>query len=199
MPQGNPKSGELYRHFKQNLYQVITTAKHTETGEILVIYQALYGDFGVYARPLSMFISEVDRKKYPKAGQRYRFMLLEENAREIRGETNTGRISLVSGHSSSGEEVQETASIMQEEMPENRRAAAAKKDVTELLMEFYDADTNSQRYDILLAMQKDITDIMIDNMAVVLDVVIPEGDLYGRFEELKRCLSTRQKYELPRL
>ena len=126
-------------------------------------------------------------------------MLLEENAREIRGETNTGRISLVSGHSSSGEEVQETASIMQEEMPENRRAAAAKKDVTELLMEFYDADTNSQRYDILLAMQKDITDIMIDNMAVVLDVVIPEGDLYGRFEELKRCLSTRQKYELPRL
>ncbi|MCI8282069.1 MAG: DUF1653 domain-containing protein [Lachnospiraceae bacterium] len=199
MPQGNPKSGELYRHFKQNLYQVVTTAKHTETGEILVIYQALYGDFGVYARPLSMFISEVDRKKYPKAGQRYRFMLLEENAREIRGETNTGRISLVSGHSSSGEEVQETASIMQEEMPENRRAAAAKKDVTELLMEFYDADTNSQRYDILLAMQKDITDIMIDNMAVVLDVVIPEGDLYGRFEELKRCLSTRQKYELPRL
>ena len=199
MPQGNPKSGELYRHFKQNLYQVVTTAKHTETGEILVIYQALYGDFGVYARPLSMFISEVDRKKYPKAGQRYRFMLLEENAREIRGETNTGRISLVSGHSSSGEEVQETASIMQEEMPENRRAAAAKKDVTELLMEFYDADTNSQRYDILLAMQKDITDITIDNMAVVLDVVIPEGDLYGRFEELKRCLSTRQKYELPRL
>ena len=145
-----PKAGEFYRHFKNKLYQVITVAKHSETGEDLVIYQALYGDFGIYARPLAMFMSEVDKEKYPDAAQNNRF---------------------------------------------ERVMPPFCAEPVHLLMAFFDAETLEQKYNVLVSMRDIITDQMIDSMAVVLDVVIPEGELFRRYDALKQSIRTRQKYE----
>ena len=76
------RAGDIVRHFKREwvsdetseyLYKVLAFAQHTETGEKLVIYQAMYAPFKICARPYAMFMSEVDREKYPDIKQQYRF------------------------------------------------------------------------------------------------------------------------------
>lgn len=80
--------GDIVQHFKREtlsnpgnlyLYKILAFAEHTETKEMLVIYQALYKDsskninYTIFAQPINMFMSEVDRDKYPNIKQRYRF------------------------------------------------------------------------------------------------------------------------------
>ena len=65
----------VYKHFKGDYYLVEDIAVHSETREKLVIYRALYGETGLYARPYDMFMEKVDKIKYPNAKQEYRFEL----------------------------------------------------------------------------------------------------------------------------
>lgn len=63
----------IYRHFKGKLYIVEGVATHSETQEQLVVYRQAYGGRQLYVRPLEMFLSPVDREKYPDANQEFRF------------------------------------------------------------------------------------------------------------------------------
>ena len=84
MSDRNFKPGDIVRHFKREfcnpaelankkyLYEIVGEAEHTETGEKLMCYKALYGDKKVYCRPIDMFLSKVDKEKYPNVSQEYR-------------------------------------------------------------------------------------------------------------------------------
>lgn len=65
----------IYKHFKGDYYIVEDIAIHSETKEKYVVYRGLYGDTPLYIRPYEMFMSKMDRQKYPSIQQEYRFEL----------------------------------------------------------------------------------------------------------------------------
>ena len=69
--------GRIYKHFKGDLYLVEDFVLHSETKEKMVLYRALYGNGLRYVRPYEMFVSKVDKKKYPQVQQEYRIQLQE--------------------------------------------------------------------------------------------------------------------------
>lgn len=182
-----PQPGEIYRHFKNKLYQIVGIASHSETKEELVVYQALYGSFGLYVRPLDMFVSEVDHEKYPEVTQKWRFEKVElEGNQTPEEEEAQGKAE------ESTEKPAENAVI---QSPEQEELAGADP----RLIAFLEADSYEDKFKVVKSMDNEITDRLINDFAVILDVVIPEGDLSDRFAQLKQCLATMCRYETTRL
>lgn len=184
-----PKPHEIYKHFKGNLYQIVAIAEHTETGEGLVVYQALYGDFKIYARPLDMFLSPVDKVKYPDATQEFRF--------ELQGGDNRSQRTLAEAMPSS--EPSRTVEPLQPTVLPAEEPETEETSIDPLVLEFLDADSYEQRLNILTGLHHRITDEMITTMAIACDVEVEEGDTEVRYESLKHCLLTLEKYECNRL
>lgn len=73
----------IYKHFKGDYYLVEDIAINSETNEKYVVYRALYGSNQLYIRPYEMFISKVDKSKYPNVSQEYRFEFQKINSKNI--------------------------------------------------------------------------------------------------------------------
>jgi len=256
-----PKTGELYKDFTDKIYQVITVAVHAETGEQIVVYQAMSGDYGVYARSLQHFTGEDGRQQL--------FQKVERAGRQPAEDQQGGNLPLQSGAEPACSSKQQSGSIW--EQPENvrqsekswkqerqtgyaakaeprprtqspaeskrvlrqsisetsgegtyydekrrrqmeereqrremfRRSERHESATEELranpcLIKFLEADTYEEKFHVLNEIQNDMTDRLIDDIAVVLDVVIPEGALNDRFHQLRNIILTRQKYETNR-
>ncbi len=211
-----PKVHEIYKHFKGNLYQITAIAEHTETGEILVIYQAMYGEFKTYARPLSMFISRVDREKYPEVTQEFRFELQGPEAERQRaalgvpsGAAADRKVAFVQEKAAA--DLKET--FVQEKAAADRKVASAKEkekaadqgtaegefQLDPGVLEFLDADSYEEKLNILAGLHHRITDHMLTTMAISCDIEVGEGDIEERYSQLRNCLLTLQKYECKRL
>ena len=198
-----PKVHEIYKHFKGNLYQITAIAEHTETGEILVIYQAMYGEFKTYARPLSMFISRVDREKYPEVTQEFRFELQGPEAERQRaalgvpsGAVADRKVAFVQEKAAADRKV---ASAKEKEKAADQGTAEGEFQLDPGMLEFLDADSYEEKLNILAGLHHRITDHMLTTMAISCDIEVGEGDIEERYSQLRNCLLTLQKYECKRL
>lgn len=203
-----PKENEIYRHFKGNLYRIVTIAHHAETGERVVVYQALYGDYAIYVRELSSFMSRVDRRKYPNAKQTDRFVRVPQVMGQEEACRREGTVCVETVHAqeqSQAAKQRPEQTQMQKELAGGRAEnLPAQTDVGEgaldpFLLQFLDADTYEEKLNLLVALHARVTDDMINTMAVSLDVEINDGDIEDRYEALKTCLLTLEKYECNRL
>ena len=219
-----PKPQDLYRHFKGKMYQIVTIAIHSETREEMVVYQALYGDYSVYCRPLSMFMSEVDRNKYPDVQQKYRFEQVVkgekaiETAKDDEKEKVTEKtVKLEKSENKDMSDINETRKVNEEKKgvapkfnvdTSYERSKVMEKSIDDeardlnldpLVIKFLDADLAAEKNDILCKLHPIITNDMIDIMAMSVGVVINEGDVDGRYNDLRNCLTTMEKYESTRL
>lgn len=198
-----PRPQEIYKHFKGNLYQIVAIAEHSETGEQLVIYQALYGDFKTYARPLSMFVDRVDREKYPDVLQEFRFELQGQGADRQKAESGQEDAKNVHDKEEAASDEAKTASpqrkLRAEEKVDEKTDEKPDTQIDPLVIEFLDADSYVQKLNILAALHHRITDSMINTMAVASDVEVEDGDVEKRYDSLRRCLLMKEKYECNRL
>jgi hypothetical protein len=188
----NPRPQEVYRHFKGNIYQILTLAYDSETLSRMVVYQQLYAPYEAYVRPLEMFMSKVDTAKYPDAKQKYRFEKIDVN--------NVNNTNIANGQAKHEAKHEAKSEVKPEGLnTENKEDATAGEQLDSGLMEFLDADSYEKKLQILSSLHPRITDDMINTMAVSLDTEVNEGDIETRYNEIKKCLLTMERFECNRL
>lgn len=175
-----PKPGEFYRHFKDRLYQVLAVAVHSETDEDMVVYQALYGDFRIYVRPLASFVEAVDRQKYPKVLQWFRFELVMPGKKAAQ---STG----ADGWADVGSDDEEDSAAKEEPVANS------------LLLAFLDAETWEEKRRIILSMKGKVGQSEVGSLYLVLDMKPHSGSVEEQLDNLIKHLEMQQHFDASRL
>ncbi|ADL03698.1 DUF1653 domain-containing protein [Lacrimispora saccharolytica] len=183
-----PRPGDFYRHFKDKMYQVIAVAVHTETEEEMVVYQALYGSFGIYVRPLALFLSEVDKEKYPQVKQKYRFEKVDMGlvqpekgpctvTTEKKNEENMGNSGQSQGNPSSAPNPRENKN----------------------LLAFLDAGTYHEKLEVLEDRKDRFSAEELLAICEIMEIGRPDSEPEEKYYAVKRYLELQNKYEGARL
>lgn len=187
--------GKIYRHFKGKLYQVICLAKHSETGEELVIYQGLYGKFEVFARPLSSFTEMLDRTKYPESGQIYRFVEVSRDA--IGAGMVAQSDSKTSERKFSDEDERDV--VPSKKIDDMQEISDPSNRVAPVLVLFLEAETIEKKLEVLKENFMNIDERTMTNIEASLDVVSDSNNLDDRVHFVMDVLRAKSKYENSRL
>lgn len=190
-----PQPGTFYRHFKNKLYQVIAVATHSETGEKMVVYQALYGDYQVYVRPLEMFISPVDREKYPDVAQQYRFEQVFPGQMTVSQQNEIPSAGPNAGFWKMGEGRNDQAATVGYDQEQQEETMGH-----EWLERFLDADRLEDRLAVLKQMEGHVTQKELDCIFLSLDLQPETGKTkMEQIMDLRRHIQLLRRYDGRRL
>lgn len=170
-----PKKGEIYRHFKGNLYEIVLIARDSETLEEKVVYKEVDGE-SAYVRSLPMFVSLVDKEKYPNVTQEFRFELVQDAAVP---------------QNATGEAL--ASSVKADEKSEVKLSDHG------MIMEYLELVDVNDKIDYLIRVKDCITDEFISVVAQSLDFAENQGELVDRYDAILRYLRTVARYESGRL
>lgn len=189
-----PKANEIYKHFKGNMYQIVDIAIDSETGSELVIYRALYAPFTTYARELSMFMSKVDREKYPMATQEQRFELVVfDDETKNRREAITPNTSTTSNSEETPDRVN---SVNENRAVETVDERAAKSGISPVLLRFLETEGVAAQIECLTEIREQLTPEIMTSIEFSIGMEEAQrGDVYERYRGVKNYLDLKRKYE----
>lgn len=193
------RPGEFYRHFKNKLYQIVAVARHSETGESMVVYQALYGDYGVYVRPYDMFTSEVDHEKYPEVTQQWRFERVEPEQNAAGMAAGCGQAAMGNGQTAvgNGQVAAGTGQVAGNRQDSRRYYADRTPDPA--FLQFLDTEDFDLRMECLKALEERVTQQELDSIYLVLDMKPEQGSLQEQLYAVRRFLTMQKRYDGSRL